>query len=109
MNKKLVLLAVLASSLAHATHVGTSTTRLASVSTYNHYGNGDVMFKVENPVPECVDGYWLAKGDSGYQVNVAMIVAALQAKSSIVVFGLPDQRWSGSNGLYCKLYLFEAR
>lgn len=103
------LLATLAAVCVHAEYVGTPITKVSLVSSYNQYGNGDVIFKVENPISECIDGYWLTKTDSGYPANMAMIIAAFQAKTSVVVSGLPDQLWYGSGGKYCKLYAFELR
>ena len=107
--RRFLILATLVASCAHAAYVGTTMTKVALVSSYNQYGSGDVLFKVENPILECIDGYWLTKTDSGYQANVVMIITAFQAKTPVVVFGLSDQLWSGSGGKYCKLYSFDLR
>jgi hypothetical protein len=101
--------AILIALSAHAAYVGTSTTRVALVSSYNQFGGGDVIFKIENPIPECIDGYWLTKTDPDYQTNLAMIVTSYHTKTLVVVYGLSDQLWSGSAGKYCKLYSFDLR
>jgi hypothetical protein len=79
-------------------------TTLSAVYSYNQWGNGDVAFKVANPIPECIDGYWLTKADAGFQTNMATILLAFQGNTSVVIYGIPSQLWSGSTGKYCKLY-----
>jgi hypothetical protein len=106
--RTLFLLAYFFVGYASASYIGTiATTNIVSVSSYNQYGTGDVVFKVANPIAECSDGYWLAKSDVGFQANLAMIISAYQIKNPVLIYGLPDQLWSGSSGKYCKLYSVE--
>ena len=85
----------------------TPVTTVSSVWSYS--STGDVTFKVANPIPECIDGYWIAKTDVGFQVNFSMILAASAAKSSVVVDAYTDKLWPGSGGKYCKLNSLENR
>lgn len=85
----------------------TPVTTVTSIWSYN--SNGDVTFKVANPIPECIDGYWISKTDVGFQVNFSMILAASAAKSSVVVDAYTDKLWPGSGGKYCKLNSLENR
>lgn len=53
---------------------------------------------------KCPDGYWITKSDVGFSANLALIFSTYQAKSNIWIYGIPTQVWSGSSGIYCKLY-----
>ncbi len=61
---------------------GTITPVTTVSSIWSYSSTGDVTFKVANPIPECIDGYWISKTDVGFQVNFSMILAASAAKSS---------------------------
>lgn len=78
------------------------------VISYNEYGAGDVVFRIANPINDCY-GYWLTKGDPGFNANLTMIIAAYQAKTPVIVAGLPAQseQWKGSKDHWCKLYGIE--
>lgn len=109
MKLRAILLSfALIANYAQAASVGTTSTKIAFVSSYNQYGTGDVIFKVQDPVSDCADGYWITKADPGFQANLAMIISASEVKNTVVVNGLPDQLWSGStDSKYCKLYSIE--
>lgn len=105
MLKKLCLLILFISNIANANnYVGVNNTKIIRVSSYNQYGNGDVVFVIENPIAQCSGGYWITKDDKGFNANLSMILSAYQAKNPVTIFGLPDQLWSGSSGKFCKLY-----
>ncbi|MEZ8822893.1 hypothetical protein AB6E04_00945 [Vibrio amylolyticus] len=91
-------------------HTGTSVTTVVSVSSYNKYGAGDVIFRVANPIKQC-SGYWINKGDPGFSANLSMLLAALQAKTPVIVHGLTaeTERWKGSSSVFCKLYQITLR
>lgn len=103
MFKTLVIMGLLFSSAVMA-QIGTSNTKIISLDSYNQYGNGDVLFRVETPVAECDGGYWLTKNDPGFNANLSFIISAYQAKNTVKIFGVPTQLWSGSSNKYCKLY-----
>jgi hypothetical protein len=102
-NFSLIAAFLTSGAFAQAT-VPSPISNISAVYSYNQYGNGDVVFKINNPVPDCIDGYWLTKTDAGFQANMATILLAFQANTSILVHGAPTQLWSGSTGKYCKLY-----
>ena len=105
MKLRIGILCLLFSSAAMGqAYIGTTQTKIISVDSYNQYGDGDVLLRVENPVPECSDGYWLTKSDPGFQANLSLILSGYQAKNPTIVYGLPGQLWTGSSGKYCKLY-----
>lgn len=85
-------------------YIPTDSTTISNIYSYTNYGNGDVAFRVANPIDECSHGYWFNKDDAGFSANLTMIIAAYQAKSTVKIYGLPDQLWAGSSGKYCKLY-----
>lgn len=108
MNKEKLFVSFLLASLLVGqgyaeTLVGTAATRISFLDSYNQYGGGDVIFKVETPIYDCY-GYWISKTDPGFQANMSMLTAAYLAGTSVVVFGLADQLWSGSGNKYCKLH-----
>lgn len=74
------------------------------VGSYNDYGDGDVIFKIQTPIQQCPGGYWLTKSDAGFSADLSLILSAYQAKNDVIVYGLPSQIWSGSSTNYCKLY-----
>ncbi|NRA72432.1 MAG: hypothetical protein HRU24_15555 [Gammaproteobacteria bacterium] len=107
MNKLLILtLLTLFSTSALGTNEASGVTTITRIISYNQYGDGDVVFRIANPTSSCY-GYWINKNDSGFNANLSLLIAARQAKTSIKVYGLTTQRWSGSGNLWCKLYAIE--
>ena len=104
MKKIAVLLALLASSLAHAAIIDSPTSKIKMMGSYNQYAGGDVYFAIENPAGICTHGYWLNKADAGFGANMAMLLSAYHAKSNVMIYAHNDQIWPGSTGTYCKLY-----
>ncbi|ARC91955.1 hypothetical protein B6A42_07415 [Vibrio coralliilyticus] len=105
MYRLFLILSVLFSSYLYASdYVGSELTSISSVTSYNQYGLGDVIFQIKNPISQCPDGYWITKADPGFQANLSMLIAAFQAKSKVRIYGLPSQKWAGSSGTFCKLY-----
>jgi len=89
--------------LAQSNSDASSSSTVTLIESYNNYGNGDVYFKIANPTAACSDGYWLTKTDLGFSTNMAILLSAYQAKSTVRIVGFSDQRWSGSAGKFCKL------
>ncbi|MEZ9526794.1 hypothetical protein [Enterovibrio norvegicus] len=105
-----LLAAVSFSSLAiNSDYVGSSTSTIVIVNSYSEYGGGDVYFTLASPADECPNGYWMRKTDPGFQANLSMVIAAYQAKSSVRIYGLPDEMWSGTSGKACRLYAISYR
>ncbi|GAB6263551.1 hypothetical protein [Photobacterium sp. R1] len=94
---------------ANQNYVGSSVTTIKEMHSYSEVGGGDVVFKLASPESSCPGGYWLRKTDPGFQANLSMVIAAYQAKTSVVSYGLPDEIWSGSEGKYCRLYAISYR
>ncbi|WP_330960985.1 hypothetical protein [Photobacterium sp. 53610] len=90
-------------------YIGSTVSTIKEVTSYSEYGDGDVVFKLASPEATCPSGYWLRKTDPGFQANLSMVIAAYQAKTSVMAFGLPDEIWSGSKGKYCRMYAISYR
>lgn len=93
-----------AASIASAAQIDAPVSRMKFIQSYNQWGGGDVIFATENAVSGCENGYWLAKSDTGFSANMAMLLSAYHAKSPLVVSAITDQQWAGSAGHFCKLY-----
>ncbi len=106
--KKIILLITLlfAANLAEAAQEASSVTTISRFISYNQYGGGDVVFRVANPTDGCY-GYWITKEDAGFNANLSAIVAAYHAKTKVRLYGITDQKWSGSGNFWCKLYAIE--
>jgi hypothetical protein len=98
------LFAVIFASSAQAVEDTSVQSTITLVDSYNQWGGGDVIFRIANPTSSCRDGYWLTKSDAGFNANLAMILSAYHAKTPVRITGLTDQIWTGSGGVYCKLY-----
>ncbi len=81
-------------------------TKINRFLTFNSYGDGDVVFRVESPTSGCY-GYWITKTDKGYDANLSSILSAYHAKTTIKASGYNDQLWQGSSSAWCKLYAVE--
>ncbi|MDE1243547.1 hypothetical protein [Vibrio aestuarianus] len=101
----LALMLLLAMPVMAASYIGSEETYISSVISYNQFGAGDVVFRLDKPIQQC-HGYWINKGDPGFEANLSMIIAAYQAKSPVMIYGLPAQseKWKGSRNHWCKLY-----
>ena len=100
-------MALLAGFNSHAvTYVGSDMTTVKFITSYNQYGPGDVMFKIKDPIAECT-GYYIRNTDEGYHSNLSMMIAAFHANSKVRIYGIPEERWSGSGAHICKLYSIE--
>ena len=110
--RMLILLSLFISIQTFATDLDGSTESIVTrVASYNEYGAGDVVFWIANPTAKC-HGYWITKGDPGFSANLSMVIAALQAKTHVMVHAHSSdaERWKGSNtGHFCKLYSLDLR
>lgn len=107
--KKLIYLALLLSFGAtdcFAENESTEQTTIKRLISYNQYGDGDVIFTVNNPSSNCY-GYWITKSDAGFDANFSVILAAYHAKATVKVYGLNHIKWSGSGNFWCKIYAIE--
>jgi len=93
------------SCAAYAIDGWTVSTKITEVLSYNQFGSGDVAFSVANPTINCPSGYWITKSDPGFSANFAIILGAYLSQNSVRVVGLPEQKWAGSSGTYCKVYV----
>lgn len=107
MRKILFSMMLLASGMSQATiSTPSPVTKVTGMSSYAQ-NYGDVIFKIETQMAGCEGGFWMSKGDPGYNANLAMMISAYHAKTPVVVYGLWDQIWSGSATKFCKLYVIE--
>lgn len=90
---------------ASAALVGDYTSRkVTEVYTYEDFGGGDVIFRVDIPIVGCEGGFWLRPTDPGFKTNVATVLLAYSTKSALRVWGFNDQLWTGSAAPTCRLY-----
>jgi|GEM_PF-3002823 len=108
--KKLLLLVLFSPNVFSSELDGSAESIVTRVVSYNEYGAGDVQFWIANPTTKC-QGYWITKGDPGFSANLSMIIAALQAKTHVVVHAHSSEaeRWKGSTGHFCKLHSLDLR
>jgi hypothetical protein len=108
MKKMLFCSLLLMSAVASAAFVATPATKIKSFKVYNTEAvASDVVFIVDNPIPGCESGFWLAKSDAGYQSNYIALVAAFHAKTPVVIAAHNHLIWPGY-GQFCKLYSIES-
>jgi hypothetical protein len=100
-----LILIFIAPIIAKASLVKPPTSKVTAISSYNHYGNGDITFQITNTVNQCSHGFWFNKSDPGYNANLSMLVAAYQSKTSVRIQAIPELLCKGSKSAYCKLYL----
>ncbi len=105
MKLKLFALATIFSAHHVMAATITSSTTISYMASYT--SNEWVIFKVANPITECIDGYWLAKSDVGFQSNFSMVLAAYAAKTPVTVDAYIDKPWPGSAAKFCKLNSLE--
>ncbi len=106
MKKIAVLIGLLFAANFVKAAEASSLTTISRFISYNQYGGGDVVFRVTNPTDGCY-GYWITKEDAGFNANLSAIVAAYHAKTKVRLYGITDQKWSGSGNFWCKLYAIE--
>lgn len=101
----LLLVLIVSTNVVEAAEASQLTT-ISRFISYNQYGGGDVVFRIENPTSNCF-GYWISKDDLGFNANLSTILAAYQAKTKVKIYGHTDKKWSGSGDFWCKLYAIE--
>ncbi len=106
MLKKILCSALFVAAQASAqTYVGSAPSKIVSITSHNKYGGGDVIFSLEHSSAECQSGYWLTSTDAGFKADLSLLLAAYQAKNTVVIYGIPTEIWPGSSsGKFCKLY-----
>lgn len=99
------VLMVAVSCAAYAIDDWTVPTKITRIFSYNQFGGGDVVFTVANPTTNCPGGYWITKADPGFSANYAAILGSYLSQNSVRVVGQPDQLWTGSSSVICKVYV----
>ena len=102
----IILGLLLLSSYSFAERVNKTTT-IDRLYTYPVGGEeGDIIVKIPSPPTGCEAGYWLESADTrGYKNTVSFILSAFHTQKTIILSGsdAPENRWSGSQGNYCKI------
>ena len=75
-------------------------TTITSINAQATFGNGDVLIKVGAPPSGCAAGFWLRKGDPGFNVLSALVLSAYHAQSPVRVSGEDSVLWPGSGSAY---------
>lgn len=79
-------------------------TSITAIESYSEYGEGDVIFSIDNPHSSCPRGYWMKKSDPGFHANLSLLLSSFHAQSTVVVRGHDDNIWGGSITTFCHLY-----
>ncbi|KZN37871.1 hypothetical protein N480_14100 [Pseudoalteromonas luteoviolacea S2607] len=98
------LLTVLFCANVNASVTASSYTKITAIESYSSYGDGDVIFQLENPESSCSGGYWMKKSTPGFEANLSMILASYHAQSKVQIRGFPGTLWGGSKSPYCHVY-----
>jgi hypothetical protein len=106
-----ILLAICSLSLfaINTNYEGSALTKINTVYGYSEFGGGDVYFKLDENSANCSGGYWMRKSDPGFNTTLSMVLAAYQAKTQLVVYGLIDESWAGTSVKTCRLYSISYR
>jgi hypothetical protein len=99
-----LLLTIAVCNTANATLVSSPQVTVTQFFTFSDYGNGDVGFVVSASTPACAAGFWLRPSDPGFKTLYAQLAMAYAMKSPIRVTAYDDSIWSGSTGVYCRVY-----
>lgn len=100
----LALLSAAVTTPAQTNLQNTGHTRVARITVYPEYGNGDVVFTVENPAPGCGDGFWLSPVSPGFKQTLTILLMLKSSGAKFETLGSPDRLWPGSSGKYCAVY-----
>lgn len=104
MKKLFVIAACLLPVFSAVANVQSPNAIIAEMISYADYGDGDVYIRLQNNDATCSHGYYLNKAQVGFNANFSMLVAAYQAKQSVIIHADPNQRWAGSSSPTCKVY-----
>jgi hypothetical protein len=92
--------------IAQAAVVQSTAAPVTLIYSFSEFGTGDVVFKVANATPTtCNDGFWLRPSDPGFKTLYGMLMAAYHTKAPVTVQAYDDQKWPGSGGNYCRVYV----
>ena len=83
--------------------VQTAPTTVRFIEAYEEFGDGDVLFTVEQPSATCV-GYWLKRADPGFATNRNLLLSARMSGTPVTVYAKDDLLWPGSGSPYCKVH-----
>ncbi|WP_086931134.1 hypothetical protein [Agarilytica rhodophyticola] len=101
---KLILKAITSVSLAlmvsnaNAAYVHSGSSTITYLSVYSRStAPGDVLIKISNPAPECVDGYYVLADSPGKDQVLSLALSAYHAKRKIRINGYDEPNWRGSS------------
>ena len=79
--------------------------KITMVQSYPEYGEGDVIFKINNPATIC-KGYWLSPSTPGFNANLSLVLSAYHSTADVRIWGHEEasNKWPGSTTHLCKLY-----
>lgn len=104
MKKYFFILPVVFSTFAYASNEVSPVTTIKNIRPYHDYGNGDVVFELQNKATTCT-GYWIDDASPGATSTLAVVIAALQNNTNVQATGKSDlaNKWQGSSSHFCKL------
>ncbi len=102
MKVSVFILLLFFSSVANSA-VQTVTSKVDLIGTYSTYGDGDVVFQLDDELSGCEGGLWLRKSDPGFDSHLNLLLSAFHANTKLTIGAHTDQLWSGSTKKYCRV------
>ncbi len=104
---KIQSLVFVALSIISSVALGASQTvsgKISALTSYTTYGNGDVLFEMEQLPASCNGGFWLKKDDPGFSSNLSIVLSAFHAGATIKAAGYDTELWpAASSANYCRV------
>ncbi len=89
---------ILCSANANAAYVTSGVSNITYLSVYSRStAPGDVLIKISNPAPECINGYYVLAESPGKSEVLSMALSAYHAKKKIRINGYDEPNWRGSS------------
>lgn len=96
------LFVILLSSSAYSANEVSAISKVNTILSVSEYGQGDVIFKMDENGTQCTHGYWLRPSDPGFESNLSVVLSAFHSQSNLRVIGQDHAIWTGSSAYtYC--------
>lgn len=90
-------LLLLIASNAGAAYLRSGSSTITYLSVYSRSSApGDVLVRISNPSPECVDGYYVLADSLGQAQVLSVVLSAYHTKKKIQINGFDEPNWRGS-------------
>ena len=93
----LIALLLLSGMQANAAYVYSGESTITYLSVYSRStAPGDVLIRISDPAPECVDGYYVLEASPGKAEILSMALSAYHANKKVKINGFDEPNWRGS-------------